>query len=455
MKEVIYLLLFCCYFSAFSQKDKFNKGEIIDSVLVSANSNESYALYLPLQINLSEFSPIIFIYEPMGRGEIGIHPFIKTADTYGYILVCSNNSKNGPYEQNFEIANRLFSKIFSDFNIHKNRIYTSGFSGGARLASNIANLTQQIQGVVACGAGFSSNNGELPNFGNFSYAAIVGDEDMNFKDMYTTKGFLDRLKMPNELFVYEMNHKWPDQEQILRAFDWMQLEAYNKGIIPTDHQNIKRIYSNYYIQAKMYENENKLLLAFNEYNRIRNNFSKYYKLDSISNKITLLKNNKTYKREKKNLISNFEKETALTESLLEQFKKDIKKIDPNLNWWITEINKLKKNLEKANNSERKMVNRQLYKMFALAIETVSIGNTVQHINQAILCYDICILIYPKYSLPYYKQIENYMNKNNEEEALKYLEKLLNTGYSDFSSLKENTAIKKLKNNKRFQELVKM
>ncbi|MGB5461843.1 MAG: hypothetical protein WBM92_00620, partial [Aureibaculum sp.] len=124
MKEVIYLLLFCCYFSAFSQKDKFNKGEIIDSVLVSANSNESYALYLPIQINLSEFSPIIFIYEPMGRGGNGIHPFIKTADTYGYILVCSNNSKNGPYEQNFEIANRLFSKIFSVFNIHKNRIYT-------------------------------------------------------------------------------------------------------------------------------------------------------------------------------------------------------------------------------------------------------------------------------------------------------------------------------------------
>ena len=454
MKKLICVLLLCYCQSITGQNSIFPKGEIIDSVLVGADSIESFALYLPSQINLSEPSSIIFIYEPMARGKIGIHPFIKAAEEYGYILVCSNNSRNGPFEENFEIANRLFEKIFSDFTIDSKRVYTAGFSGGARLASTIAIMTQQIQGVIACGAGFSSTNYELPHFNTFSYAAIVGDTDMNFKDMFITKGLLDRLKIPNELFVYEINHKWPDQEQILRAFDWMQLEAYKKGIIPTDHQNIKRIFSNYYYQAKKYEDENKLLSAFDEYYRIRKNFSKYYKSDSISNKVNLIKNNKSYKKEKKNLVSSFEKEAILTKSFLEQFNKDIGKTDHNLKWWISEINKLKKNLEKANFSEKKMLNRQLYKMFAVAIETVSIGNTVQHINQAIFCYDICILIYPKYPLPYFKQVENFINKNNEEEALNYLEKLLNSGYNDIDAIKNNKIFEILKSNDRFIELIK-
>ena len=38
--------------------------------------------------------------------------------------------------------------MFSDFNIDSKRIYTAGFSGGSRLASAIAVLTDQIQGVI-------------------------------------------------------------------------------------------------------------------------------------------------------------------------------------------------------------------------------------------------------------------------------------------------------------------
>ena len=101
-----------------------------------------------------------------------------------------------------------------------------------------------------------------------------------------------------------------------------------------------------------------------------------------------------------------------------------------------------------------MLNRLQYKIFALAIETVNVGKNIEHIDQRIFCHEICILIYPNYPPPYFKQIENYINKNNSRVALNYLEKLLKTGYNDIEAINNNKTLKSLHSNKRFIELMK-
>ena len=454
MKRLILLLLVFYHLLASAQKDEFVKSEIIDSIFVGNNTNETFTLYLPKQFKHSELSPIVFIFEPGGRGKIGIKPFIKAAEKYGYILVCSNNSKNGPYDLNFEIANRIFSKIFSEFNIDKTRVYTAGFSGGSRLAASIAVLTNQIQGVIACGAGFSTNIGHVPYTDSFSYAAIVGDEDMNFNEMYSTKALLNRLKISNELFVYNFNHKWPSQDQILIAFDWLQLEAYKKGLIPLNEDSIKKSYTIHYQKAKKNEIDNELLSAHEGYDRILRNFKKYFILDSIEDKIKGFKKNKFYRNEKQQLQNNFKQEEVLSNKFVKRFNEDFRNKKYDIKWWESEINKLKKNIEKGIPSRKKMLNRLQYKIFALAIETVNVGKNIEHIDQSIFCHDICILIYPNYPRPYFRQIENYINKNNSMVALNYLEKLLKTGYNDIEAINNNKALKSLHSNKRFIELMK-
>jgi len=415
---------------------------------------ETFSLYLPNQFNANKLSSIVFIFDPVARGKVGIHPFIKAAEEYGYILVCSNNSRNGPFEKNFEIANRLFEKIFSDFAINPKRVYTAGFSGGARLASTIAIMTEQIQGVIACGAGFSSYQIGFPDAIHFSYVAIVGDQDMNLLEMYKTKDYITKLKVSNELFVYEMNHKWPSQEQILPTFDWLQLEAYKKGIVPLTDTKIKTIYRNYYRKAKNLEADHKLIYAVDEYKRIIKTFGKYFKLDSIHANLNNLNNNNILKKEKKQLKSIFLKEANLTKMFAERFKNDITKKNINFKWWKSEINKLKKEEKTARPNKKKMLYRLLYKVFALAIETVNVGKGVENSNQATFCYDLCILVYPKYHFPYFKQIENHINENDVSKALNYLEKLINSGYNDINAIKNNKMFESLKSNDRFIELIK-
>jgi len=439
--------------STFSQKEVYVKEKIIDSVFINGNSGESFALYLPAKYDTSILSPIVFIFDPVARGKTGIHPFIKASEKYGYILVCSNDSRNGPYKSNYDIASRLFEKVQGEFMIDENRIYTAGFSGGSRLAANIAILSGTIHGVIACGAGFTSKLNLIGADISFSYASIVGDEDMNYLEMINTKEYLNKMNIPNELFVYEINHRWPSQDQILRAFDWLQLETFKKQIIAKKEQQLKKIYNDYYAYASQLNRDKKDLFALEEYERILRNFGKIYDIDSIRAIVTELENNNLVKKERKELKSIFEKEIYLNDLYTKRFYNDLRSKKRNLKWWHSEISKLYKKFEKGNSYEKKMFSRLLYKIFAMAIEIPESGD-YQNIDEAIFCYDICIFIYPKFPRPYFEQIENFIKKNNKTMALDYLEKLLNTGYDNYLSIENNKAFESIRNSDRYKKLIK-
>ena len=452
MKTLINLFFLFSILFSYSQKEVFDKGKIIDSVLINGNSGESFALYIPNNYDVSAQTPIVFIFDPAARGKTGIYPFVMASEKYCYLLVCSNDSKNGPYQTNYDIANRLFEEVFRKFNIDENRIYTAGFSGGSRLAANIALLSGSIQGVIACGAGFTSKLNLVGTEISFSYAAIIGDEDMNYLEMLDTKEYLNKMNISNELFIYEINHRWPSQDQILRAFDYLQLEAIKKQIILKNEQNLKSIYNDFFAYASQLEKDKKELLTLDEYERILRNFDRIFDVDSIRSKTIELKNYNSVKKQQKELKSIYENERYLTERYTKRFYNDLEQKNKNLKWWNSEITKLHKKIEKADSNEKKMLNRLLYKIFAMAIEAPKKGN-YKNISEAIFCYDLCIFIYPKYSRPYFEQIKNFIQSNDKDMALKYLEKLINTGYDNYSSIEENKAFESLRNTDRYKELI--
>jgi len=145
MKIIIDFIL-CC-FCFVSNAQQFETGRVIDSLSVANSDKETFTLYLPTTYNINEASPILFIFSPSGNGKSGVKAFVKSAEAYNHILICSNNSRNGSLERNLNIAQRLFNHAFSNFNILENRIYLAGFSGGARLATAIASVSSQIEGV--------------------------------------------------------------------------------------------------------------------------------------------------------------------------------------------------------------------------------------------------------------------------------------------------------------------
>ncbi len=453
MRAFFSILIFFFCANLFSQGDRFEKGKIIDTIWVDKKLGESFSFYMPKSYEPAKPTPVIFIFEPLARGKTGIDPFISSAETYGYLLICSNNTKNGPFEQNYDIVDRLFSKVFTSLKLDPKRVYTSGFSGGARLASSIAIKTNQIQGVVSCGAAYTVNFGELPTTQSFSYATIMGEADMNFYELIFTRKYLVKTQLPFEIFTPDINHSWPTQDQILLAFDWLQLEAYKNLLLPVDSAITKNIYHKFYDQARTKEKDNRLLSAANEYRRILHNFKRYYQLDTIEKRLNYLTQSSAYKSQKKKNETLLETEILLTEELLDRFSLDINKRSYHLGWWENRIEKLKKKTVSDSPMEQTMYNRLLYKIFAHAIETANHDSSIKNINQKIFCYDICILINPKYALPYIKKIENAVQIGEPDLALDYLEKLLDTGYDNKELLQNNVSLKTLENNDRFKKLM--
>ena len=174
------------------------KGKVIDTVRCKNNSKFSYSLYLPDKYTETEKWPIIFVFDPAGRGKVGVNCFRQAAEKLGYIVVCSNDSRNRmPGKELSEALNYLFIDVEERFQIDTRRIYTSGFSGGSRVASTIALNNKLISGVIACGAGLPEG-ADLRKKPSFNYFGLVGTHDMNYNEMCELEGRLKALGSPVE-----------------------------------------------------------------------------------------------------------------------------------------------------------------------------------------------------------------------------------------------------------------
>jgi hypothetical protein len=68
-------------------------GQIGDVVCIS-DAAQSYALYLPSAYGAAKRWPIIYFFDPGGRGRRPLELYKEVAETYGFILAGSNNSRN-------------------------------------------------------------------------------------------------------------------------------------------------------------------------------------------------------------------------------------------------------------------------------------------------------------------------------------------------------------------------
>ena len=452
--SALFMLLFITL--GFPQEEALKRGVIIDSIPVFGTTNNTFALYLPNAYDSLEPSSIIFVFDPGGRGLTGIKPFLTSAEKYNYIVVCSNNAKNGPYESNFKIANHLFSHVFSNFSIDERRIYVSGFSGGARLATAIAVSSESIQGIVGCGAGFGGLPYVPTTQSKFSYVGLVGDRDMNYQEMIKIKTWLDSQAIKGEVFIFEDNHKWPPPEQLLRAFGWLELQAYEKGIKMVKEMDIKAIFLENVKVANTLEKKHNISLAVEEYERIIRNYAPYFELDSLVTKIKELKKQKKYRQELKDQKRIASLEDTLRWKFQKKFSTEVEstKSKYNFKWWEKEIGKLEGNY--INNEKihfQKLGERLQYSLFAMAYESSNVYIQNKEFDKALYCDRLLIILRPKSAYIYYRAAQSYARANDMKKLLQHLEHAMQLGMKDKEFLRKTKEFNPFVNNDSFKELL--
>jgi poly(3-hydroxybutyrate) depolymerase len=115
---------------------------LIPRVVALQNPQQSYALYVPTKYSRERRWPIVYVFDPLARGPLALAQFQHAAEIHGYIVAVSNNSRNGPWQPEFEAAEAMVGDTQQRFTVDLKRIYFAGFSGGARVASQLAAILQ-------------------------------------------------------------------------------------------------------------------------------------------------------------------------------------------------------------------------------------------------------------------------------------------------------------------------
>ena len=224
--------------------DTFETGKVITTILCKENPAQSYALYIPAGKNRGPL-PVIYFFDPHGDGALPVTKYKTLADLYGFILIGSNNSKNG---NDWSATENIWTVLAGDskkrLQINVNRIYTCGFSGGAKVAGYIALNHVEVKGVIAGGAALP--DGTPPGNFRFSFTAIAGEGDMNMTDIAAFSAALDKTQTKHRIIFFDGIHEWATVNTMSIALAGLQLDAMSEKLVPRNDSFI----SNYIADSK-------------------------------------------------------------------------------------------------------------------------------------------------------------------------------------------------------------
>ncbi len=408
---------------------KFNT---INHVIELDDPTQSYELYLPTGFNDKVKWPVAFLFDPHGGGLFAVDQCKEAAERYGYILVGSNNSKNG-ITNSSDIANALFTDVLKRFAIDQNRVYAVGFSGGGRVASQLALANSQIRGIITCSAG-------LPKFDplslsrKFEIYATAGKHDFNYDEVSAISKQLNQTDWRHLVTAFDGGHSWPPISFINEAFAWFNLNAMRDKLIEKDKPFLKQIHDDIISNTERLLSANQFVLAFNECNNGITKLDGLYNVKKLRKKLEIIQKMDQYEAEMRKAEGVKFTEMKLRDAYMQNFTVQ------NVNWWTNEINALHSKIA----NEKDSLSRQMYSRVKGFLGIVCYSYTARAINAgdyttAEKCINVYQVAEPKNPDCYYFKALLLEKRNKTKEAADNLIIAKKLGFSDTSKLNQFSA----------------
>jgi pimeloyl-ACP methyl ester carboxylesterase len=208
-------------------------GITLPDVHSVAQPEQSYALYLPSNYSADHPWPIVYAFDPGARGINPVELMKVGAEKYGYIVVGSNNSRNGPWKPEAEAVKAVWEDTHGRFTIDDRRITFAGFSGGARVAARAALNCKCAQGLYLNGAGYPPETSPTRNE-RFDIFVTAGLDDFNYGELVNLDAQMDSLQFTHFLRRFDGPHSWAPSEVASEALAWFELQAMKENRRPRD-----------------------------------------------------------------------------------------------------------------------------------------------------------------------------------------------------------------------------
>jgi len=295
---------------------KLPAGQVIESVRSLDNPSQGYALYLPSTYSPDRAWPLLMAFDPSAEGATPVKLFRDAAEKYGYIVVGSNNSRNGPTRPSAEAFDALWRDVHARFRVDDRRIYAAGFSGAARFSSWVAGSCQGcLTGVILSGAGFPPDHPPSPGLKFVVYAAI-GQYDFNFPEIVQLRQALERDKITHHIDSFDGSHQWMPPAQAQAAIEWLNLQAMASGILPRDEAFVAAQWSQRLQQAQAEEHNHDLYEAFHSYSSLAADFGPLREVGEARAAVERLRNSPEFHRAQASLDDQLRKQNSITAPII-------------------------------------------------------------------------------------------------------------------------------------------
>jgi poly(3-hydroxybutyrate) depolymerase len=455
MFAVLALLLLVTASPGFgSQPDELLRGKVIESVACKADAQQTYTLYLPSGYTPAKKWPMLYAFDPAARGKLPVTLFKDAAEKFGYIVVGSNNSQNGM--QVAGIVQTLWADTHARFKIDDQRVYTTGFSGGARVALAVAlGYSGQVAGVIACSAGFPASATPAPGLA-FVVFATTGTEDFNFPEVQQLKRKLDAMGARNHLEVFAGGHDWAPVELCAQAIAWMELLAMKKGTRAKDDALIDQLLTERTTKANSYETAGKNYEAYLEYQALAADFADLRdtrEFEANTARLAAIK-------EIKAAIKSERGEEERQRDLETKVQTLLAKLQPGASYpeTLAELKSvfldLTRKAEDAKDvSQQRVARRVLQAAFALLYESADRLSMLKNHSGAAEKLEIAALLKPKNPYLSYELAIAYARAGNKSKAINALGRAIENGFTDVARIEQSPEFNPLRNEAGYKKLV--
>lgn len=409
----------------------FHPGTVYDSISCFRYAGESYALYLPKDYNSLKKFPVVFFFDAHARGWLPVRRYKMLADSFGFVLVASNESKNGlPAQTRNQLIYHFMQDVEQRFAINPGRIYTGGFSGGARIAAGIGLSNQNIAGVIGCAAGFPKLN-HIANT-QLAYVGIVGNTDFNYLEMKQLNNELEAAHWQHCLLVFDGHHQWPPLQTMKTAFDFLQADAMRRQLIPVDKQFLSQLKATFNRKRAQAVRGHNPLLQLQTDKQCIAFLDGLTPLETCKTEIQKLQQNTTLKRHQ-------QQQTVLKKEEQKWQQIYVRALENrDAAWWKKALVSLSNQEKSATTHAGKQMIRRLYNYLSLMSYLYADGSLKNHQIVAAAKY---LMIYEKVDPAnpevYFLKAQRYAMAGNTKAVLPALQKAAKHGFKEVNRLESN------------------
>jgi dienelactone hydrolase len=428
-------------------------GVVHASVAVTADPANSYALYLPSTYSSARQWPVLLAFDPFARGETSVNLFHEAAEKYGFIVVGSNNSRN--FQDPSAAIRLLAADIREQYATDPRRLYVTGLSGGARVASSLALACKNcISGVIANSAGLPSG-GTTPAPEIADWFLVAGTTDFNYPEMLHLKEALDRNNAVSRFVVFDGPHGWMPKEFADRALAWLQLRAMAKGLTPVDKEFIGEQWDERLAEAQSAQKSGDILIAIRAYREIVVDFKTLHDVKEQETLAKSLAESDAFRKAKKNekAALDLQDEVAMN---IGNLIAGIGEVPDKRATLFTQLetaagNATREQRQSSDPAHKNAIARGLASAFAYAVETGEQEMMKKDYFSAKGMFQACEIIEPDSAWAIYLSATAHAELGEKKEAIQELKRAMDKGLTNPKAL-DDTAFDRVRNEETFKQI---